>query len=256
MRIIVNADDFGYNSDCNKATIELLEGNTIRSATILTDFQGFSEAVHYAKNATKKDLSFGLHFNLVEASGLMKYSTKDGFLKVFHHLHPVIQRFLLLTTLINKEIIAKEFERQLLCLLNAGVNVSHIDSHGHVHKFPIVLKAIIPIMQKYGIVNIRRPENIFHRKLYIQRLLNPLCFTFFKFVKCSDFFYGSLYKSKDNLVLKNFINDTRLSSKSLELSVHPGEEEDWRRAEKNALIVLVCALKQNSLINFVSYNEV
>lgn len=256
MRIIVNADDFGYNFDCNKATIELLDGNTITSATILTDFEGFSEAVYYAKNATKKNLSFGLHFNLVEASGLFNYSTKDGFLKVFHHLHPIIQRFLLLSTLINKEIIAKEFERQLLCLLKAGVNVSHIDSHGHVHKFPIVLKAILPIMQKYGIVNIRRPENIFHRKLYIQRLLNPLCFRFFRFVKLCDFFYGSLYKSKENLVLKKLIDDTKLSSKIIELSVHPGEEEEWRRAEKISLVELVSTLRQKSSIEFVSYHEV
>lgn len=256
MKLIVNADDFGYNSDCNKSTIELLETNIIKSATILTDFEGSKEAILYAKNALHKDLSFGLHFNLVEPSCFFKYSEKDGFLKIFHHLHPVLQRFLLLTSLLNKDIVAKEFERQLLCLLKEGVKVSHIDSHGHVHKFPIVLKAILPIMKKYGITKVRRPENIFHRMVYIQRLLNPWCFKSFKLVSVCDYFYGSLYKSNENLVLKEFLDSTELSTKSLELSVHPGEIVYWRSAEKKALVSLVKTLKENSLFNFISYHEI
>ncbi len=61
-RIIVNADDLGWNRQVNQATRVLMEAGLVTSATIMANGPCWSEAIDLARS--KPDLSFGVHLNL------------------------------------------------------------------------------------------------------------------------------------------------------------------------------------------------
>src|SRR4051794_35950963 len=60
---IINADDFGCNSNFNAAIVSCFEKNLINSTTIMVNMEGFEEAVKLASIHGLKN-SIGLHVNL------------------------------------------------------------------------------------------------------------------------------------------------------------------------------------------------
>src|SRR5215470_3810176 len=59
MRIIVNADDFGFDDDSVDATIECIERGCVTSATIMANMPASDRAIEFAR--TRPDVSFGVH---------------------------------------------------------------------------------------------------------------------------------------------------------------------------------------------------
>jgi predicted glycoside hydrolase/deacetylase ChbG (UPF0249 family) len=253
MKVIINADDFGYNQDCNQAIIDLFSEGYILSSSIMTDFLGSNDALIYAKN--HKNFSFGLHFNLVEQGQFSQDFSYADELKIFQSLNPYKQRYILINGILNIELIKQEFIRQLSILFDSGINVSHVDSHGHIHKFPHVIKSILPIMKKFGISKIRRPENVYHKFLYPQRILNPLFHKNFKHIITTEFFYGSTYKSMSNEKLFRFLSAKSNIDKVLELSVHPGSQENWRIFEVSEIKRLFNLIRHDETLELISYHE-
>jgi predicted glycoside hydrolase/deacetylase ChbG (UPF0249 family) len=60
-KIIINADDFGYNN-----IINYIKNGLITSTSILVNGESFEEAINYA--ITNKNISYGIHLNLTEFS--------------------------------------------------------------------------------------------------------------------------------------------------------------------------------------------
>lgn len=59
---------------------------------------------------------------------------------------------------ICKEIF-REFEAQLVKVLDAGIRISHIDSHHHIHTGTFFLPVVVALAKKYGIRKIRNIRN-------------------------------------------------------------------------------------------------
>ena len=157
MKVIVNADDFGLSEDVNRAVEYCFKKSIISSTTILTNFPSFTSAVRIAYDSNFND-AIGLHFNIVEGTPLsesilrcQRFCTKGKF---SYKRNSAI-------FLNRKEVLAirQECESQIKRLLESGITPTHFDSHTHSHtEIPIFL-AIIPILKKYNIRNIRRPLN-------------------------------------------------------------------------------------------------
>jgi len=191
-KIVINADDFGYNEDCFNTTRRLLEMGAIKSATVMTNMPYSEQALKYAA-LHSQEYSFGLHFNIV-----------------------------------SPEHVAGEMELQLAIMADYGVKISHVDSHGHMHKFPSVFRAILPALKKFGINQVRRPQNLFINRSTQFSILNSYCARAFKGVNCTEDFAGIKVD-----FTKTWWHDLadRLQSENLELGIHPGLEEGWRRYE-------------------------
>lgn len=157
MKVIINADDFGLSEDVNRAVEHCFKKSIISSTTILTNFPSFTSAVRIAYDSNFND-AIGLHFNIVEGTPLSKSILrcerfcKNG--KFSYKRNSAI-------FLSRREVFAirQECESQIIRLLESGITPTHFDSHTHSHtEIPIFL-AIIPILKKYNIRNIRRPLN-------------------------------------------------------------------------------------------------
>ena len=160
MLVILHADDFGYDTDTTQATIELLERGILTSASIMPTMPAAKEAIAYA--AAHKGCSFGVHLTyvdgLIPAMKTENSSLLDGN-GVFYPSNFVRKKAIALK--LKKLDIIDESLAQINIVKKGGVAVSHLDSHGHLHKFPSFLLALPEIKKRSGINRVRRVQNVF-----------------------------------------------------------------------------------------------
>ena len=226
--LIINADDFGHDMDSFNATVELFKKGILTSATIMTGKNATQNAIEFAKQ-NQKYFSFGLHFNIVDNHDPIYTNTnnslinKQGKFKVSNK-----QRIDALLFRLKKYDIQKELSLQLEYLLNNGIKISHIDSHGHMHKFPQIILAIKHTLSNYKINIVRRPQNIFIQKNMIKKFENVIFYIFFKAFKTTDYFF-MLNKHNEKKWLKKFLGQLKYGS--TEIGIHPGYKDMWRNIE-------------------------
>lgn len=231
--LIISAHDFGWDDDTVNSTIDLFEKGILTSATIITDMPGSQKAIEYAK-ANQDKYSFGLRFNIVDAHRAHKeidnsLTEKDE--PWFKSSNK--QRKDALLWRLKKSDIQEEFEYQLSSLIKAGINVSHIDSNGNLHKFPQIVTAIRPMMRKYNINTIGIPQNHFQSPNIKKSLLHKFFRLYFIGTKHVDNFF-ILDHHNDKQWFSNFLEN--IQSGITELGIHPGTIDKWRQIETNPFL--------------------
>ncbi|HZS07574.1 MAG TPA: ChbG/HpnK family deacetylase [Blastocatellia bacterium] len=154
-RLVVNADDFGFTSGVNRAVIEGHRRGIITSTTLMANMPGFDEAVRLARG--NPSLGVGLHFNITQgrpvAPAAQVRSLTDG-RGEFPGTSTAVAKRLVTGGLRRAEIVI-ELRAQIEKALNAGLRLSHVDSHKHTHALPQVFDAIIRTIPDYGIGAVR-----------------------------------------------------------------------------------------------------
>ena len=64
MKVILHADDFGYDKDTLKATIDCFDKGALTSCTIMVNCEASEEALEYARQ--HPEFSFGVHLTYVD----------------------------------------------------------------------------------------------------------------------------------------------------------------------------------------------
>ncbi len=163
MRIIVNADDFGYSADTVAATIDAFERGILSSATIMARMPATNHALSFARR--RPQFSFGVHLTYVSdgiegpvsaVSEVPDLVTERG---LFRPSNEVRVRALLRN--LPAAQLAREARAQVLVVERAGVPISHVDSHGHLHKFPSIRRALEDVLPEHGIRRMRRVQDVF-----------------------------------------------------------------------------------------------
>ena len=236
MKVILHADDFGFDKDTTEATIELLECGALTSATIMVNMPASDMAIKYAKTHPEK--SWGVHLTYVDGlkpvCDAKEIPTLVDSKGRFYDSNLVRKQAILLK--IAKQDIVKESLAQINKLQDAGIRISHLDSHGHLHKFPSFLFAMKEVSKHTGIKRVRRVQNIFLEKQGIspRSMLNS---SFDGYIKrhfiTTDYFYMSANAMDTNWSEAIATQLSILpSNKVVEVGVHPGNTEEWRKQEK------------------------
>jgi predicted glycoside hydrolase/deacetylase ChbG (UPF0249 family) len=138
-RLIINADDLGYDPAVNEGIVLAMRGGVVTSATLMVNL---AHSEHGA--ALARGLPVGLHLNLSRGS-------------------PVSERFpaaLLragafdetLGGSLSPEVVAEEAEAQLARAEDLlGGPATHVDVHRHLHRFPAVLEGLSRIAGRRGL---------------------------------------------------------------------------------------------------------
>lgn len=264
MNIILHADDFGYDEDTTKATIELLNKGCLSSASIMPNMPCTKMALEYAR--THSDKSFGVHLTYVDhlnpcsiPEDIPSLVNKDG---VFRMSDEILKDALTLK-LETKDII-KESLAQIQVLKNNGVNISHLDSHGHLHKYPSFQIALGTICKLSGIYRVRRVQNVFIApqkfgpKSLLRWFLNKGVVSRFK---STDYFYMSASNLDTNWsdeILSRL--DNLPKSSIIEVGVHPGIKSDgveaYRVPEYHEIQLFSELIKKQGKHTIINWNDV
>lgn len=249
-QLLINADDLGFDADTFAVSRGLMELGGLRSATILVGYPASAMAMAFARNHAR-DFSFGLHFNIAEGrpSARVPVPSLTGDDGCFRS--PITQRLRALAGMLDAGQIADEARAQLGILADHGVRPSHLDSHGHFHKFPAVFQALQPVLKEFGIRRVRLPQTQYDNPTIYNRLLDRHCMAAFrKGVITADNFFNT--RRHDPEWFERFL-DT-LNDGTTELGVHPGGVEDWRACEAeqiaNAAREGVLSRRQIRLISY------
>jgi hopanoid biosynthesis associated protein HpnK len=156
-KIIINADDFGLCDGVNRAVVQAHTEGVLTSTTIMANMPSARQAVELAKQLPT--LGVGVHLNLFEGKPLSKDPCVDCLLNTDGEFaySPCHLSFL---SVINRKIrsaIAIELAAQIQWVINNGIKPTHLDSHKHIHSFPVIFPIVCDLAKSFGIVAIRWP---------------------------------------------------------------------------------------------------
>ena len=146
-RLVVNADDFGFNADVNEGILEAHRDGIVRSASLMANGSAAEEAARGAQRHPK--LAVGCHLVLVQGASVACPGRP---------LPSSVPQ--LLASLPQREEIVGEFRAQVDKLLALGIRPTHLDTHKHLHLLPRVLDALTTVAEEYSILWIRKPFDV------------------------------------------------------------------------------------------------
>lgn len=157
-RLIVNADDFGLTAGVNRAIVEAHSRGVVTSATLMANSRAFEEAVRLAQ--VQPRLSVGCHVVLVDGEPVLPAgripSLLDGGRPRFRRS---LADFALAAVRgrLKEDEIEAEATAQIGKLQQAGLAVTHVDTHKHAHMFPAVLRPLLRAARACGVRAVRNP---------------------------------------------------------------------------------------------------
>jgi predicted glycoside hydrolase/deacetylase ChbG (UPF0249 family) len=156
-RLIINADDFGLTPGVNRAIIECHQTGAVTSATLMATGSTMAQAVA----AVPSSLSVGCHVVLVDGAPVLpaREIPSLAFAEGGTVFAPTLGSFLqrVGTARFSEQEIEAEATAQFRKLQNAGVALSHFDTHKHTHVFPAILRPLLKAAQACGIPALRNP---------------------------------------------------------------------------------------------------
>jgi len=160
-QLIVNADDLGLTAGVNRAIGETHASGVVTSATLMASGAAFEDAIALARSAPT--LSIGCHIVLVDGapvsdSGLIptllaNRSAQPG--RFYSRISAVAARAVF--GRLDRDQLVSEIVAQVRKIQDAGISISHLDTHKHTHIFPQILGALVKAARICGVPAIRNP---------------------------------------------------------------------------------------------------
>jgi predicted glycoside hydrolase/deacetylase ChbG (UPF0249 family) len=144
IRLIVNADDFGWTRDVNDGIVHAHRNGILTATTLMAGGPAFEHAVELARETPSLDV--GVHLTLLQTTSVLTGKPLPvGF--------PA-----LLQAIGSRRIdVYGELSAQVRKIIAAGIAPSHLDAHKHTHILPPVASAVARIVQEFGIRWVRKP---------------------------------------------------------------------------------------------------
>ena len=247
-KFILNADDFGMSSAYNTAVLEGYGKGLLKSTSLTPNGEAFEQAVD--KIIPKcPDLGIGVHLNIIEGKSLCKeleeLTDVNGIFKN-SYLKLILKSYSLNNTKFMNEL-EREFRAQIEKVKDAGIKITHIDSHVHTHAIPPIFELVCRLAKEYGIKEVRTqreklyfvPDIAVHfQKKYFVNLIKIALLAVFSHINrpvvkrfglnTNDYLLGVGYTSMmDNLTifsgLKILENKSGIVAEAL---IHPCRYED------------------------------
>lgn len=156
-KLIVNADDFGLTEGVNRAILDGHTNGLITSTTLMANGMAFDSAV--AARSTAPALGIGVHLNLTQGRPVSRPSlvpsivTSEG---SFYSSPGMLVRQILKRR-VRLGDVETELRSQIDKVASAGISITHLDSHKHIHLIPQFFSVVVKLAREYGIACIRCP---------------------------------------------------------------------------------------------------
>jgi chitin disaccharide deacetylase len=137
VRLIVNADDFGFTPDVNQGIVEAHRNGILTATTLMANGAAFDHAVSLARENPSLDV--GCHLVLVQGRSVADPSREL----------PATMAELARALLRGKLPVYEELLAQVRKIVQAGIRPTHLDTHKHTHLLPPVLEAVARLAHEF-----------------------------------------------------------------------------------------------------------
>ena len=244
-KLIINADDCGKSKEVNTAIEEAIDKGLITSTTVMANMDDFEGALTLY-NKWKEKISFGVHLNITEGHPLVpsqvfldtKFCVPEGNGMVFNRLYYLYRKP-------NKsltEAIKLELRAQMRKVASA-IDISHIDSHRHMHLAPFLLPIVCEVATEFNIRKIRRARN---RLSFTPKGIKERCINLYRDSVMKGFLMPDVFCSVDE-----YLSIAKDDNLIYELMCHPGHPNQKYVKEMSILDeVLIPKLNNDKMINY------
>jgi predicted glycoside hydrolase/deacetylase ChbG (UPF0249 family) len=156
-QLVVNADDLGLTSAVNDGIFDAHDLGILTSASLFASAPATGDAIRRAR--TRISLGVGAHLTLVDgapvlpAQSIPTLVTGDG--RFRRSWRPFIVACLRGRVLLDE--VERELSAQIERLIDAGIRLTHLDTHKHVHLYPPVFAIVARLAARFGIPVVRVP---------------------------------------------------------------------------------------------------
>lgn len=243
--LFINADDFGLSSPVNKAIVELFDKGLINSTTLMATMPGFDEAVDLAftHNLTNK---IGIHLILTEGIPLTEEIKSINFLFKGKDKYKESRSIMIFLKKKYQKLIYNEFAAQIEKIQSKNIQITHIDTHHHVHEMYYITKILLDLRKKYNIPSIRILNNMekstkIYKWIYRQ-LINY-------YIKQKHANYSDYFGSRSDFILKLKRDPSLIKKNNIEIMIHPTYNSEGKLIDKTGLNELDFIFLQSLKIN-------
>lgn len=148
MKVIINADDLGKSLEVNNAIEKCIQKGLITSTTIMACGSAFEDAIRIAKSYPQ--ISFGVHLTIDDGDICLTKSEIFKKVGITDDKDRFIRHGIKSVDVYTKELknaIYNEWNAQISRVREAGVNISHVDSHHHNHTILPLKKTLIKLLR-------------------------------------------------------------------------------------------------------------
>src|SRR5579863_8807822 len=124
IRLIVNADDFGYTRSVNEGIIEAHRDGILTATTLMANGAAFEHAVEHARHNPTLDV--GCHLVLVEGQSVLDPA----------RALPTSLGDMVGAVMRGRLSPYEELRAQVEKIVAAGIRPTHLDAHKHTHLMP------------------------------------------------------------------------------------------------------------------------
>jgi chitin disaccharide deacetylase len=157
-KLIINADDYGACDAVNAAVEELALAGLLGGVSVLTNGSRRDSAITFLRD--HPHLSAGVHLNLIEGPPMAaptKIAALLGRDGQFLDRGRLLARWALHPFAVSRAV-ETEWRAQIEFLLQAGLQITHADSHQHLHAFPPAFRLAVKLCREYQIPALRLPR--------------------------------------------------------------------------------------------------
>ena len=153
--LIVNADDLGWTAGVNRGIAEAHRNGIVTSASLLVNGEAFAEAVELARAA--RGMGVGVHLNLNDGPPTASRDAVPSLLSDADEFEGGPDSLLLkiATRALSVREVEIEWDAQISKARKAGIEITHLDGHKHVHMLPGLFEIALRLAKRHGIGAIR-----------------------------------------------------------------------------------------------------
>lgn len=156
IRLIVNADDFGYFDEVSRGIIHAAQCGTVTATGVMANGPALARWLDNLK--ALRPFSVGVHLNASLGIPLTVEMQRE--LPASDGRFPSKGALLsaLLLQRIDVNILLQEWRAQIQRCLDLGLTLQFVNSHEHVHMLPGLYSRVRSLAAEFGIVHVRGPR--------------------------------------------------------------------------------------------------
>ncbi len=156
IRMVINADDFGYFDQVSRGIIDAMERGVVTATGVMANGPALARWVDRLR--ALPSVSVGVHLNAT--LGVPLTAQMQAALQQWHGLFPAKGEFAfaVLRGQIGVDVVLQEWRAQIQQCLDLGLTLHFLNSHEHVHMLPALYSKVRALADEFGIGHVRAPR--------------------------------------------------------------------------------------------------
>src|SRR5262249_35299763 len=155
--LVVNADDLGLTAGVNDGIFDAHDLGILTSASLFANAPATGDAIRRAH--ARPSLGVGAHLTLVDGAPTLPARSVPTLVTGDGRFRPSWRPFIVacLQGRVSLDDVERELTAQIERISAAGISLTHLDAHKHVHLYPPVFAIVARLAARFGIPVVRVP---------------------------------------------------------------------------------------------------